>query len=267
LIVAHDGDDALEKAVDEIAFNLSLEHGVLLCQHVISTWRFAQMRARQEFIYKNVVGEGIDLWPLVIRVPKIAEEPAPYNTGSEEENEDYGIYIYLNHRLLCCPDDAVRVAFEIRALRQYAATRPLRRIRWRYVMRRITQGWYGRLKSEAQTMVDVEVIQQRLGALEEFVSRLEEMRSRSLEEWQEDVVARYATERELEVAIQRVLNIATHVLTHLLLSCDLKGGNDLLAYYKFPGATTLLGQRRELDHQISNPSIVTVRPDEHISLR
>jgi uncharacterized protein YutE (UPF0331/DUF86 family)/predicted nucleotidyltransferase len=121
--------------------------------------------------------------------------------------------IYLNHRLLCCPDDAVRAAFEIRALRQYVATRPLRRIRWRYVMRRITQGRYGRLESEAQTMVDVEVIQQRLGALEEFVSRLEEMRSRSPEEWREDVVARYATERELEVAIQRVLNIATHVLT------------------------------------------------------
>ena len=62
-------------------------------------------------------------------------------------------------------------------------------------------------------MVDVEVIQQRLGALEEFVSRLEEMRSLSLEEWCEDLIARYATERTLEVAIQRVLNIATHVLT------------------------------------------------------
>jgi predicted nucleotidyltransferase len=62
--------------------------------------------------------------------------------------------IYLNHRLLCCPDDTVRVAFETRALRQYVATRPLRRIRWRYVTRRITQGRYGRLESEAQTMVD-----------------------------------------------------------------------------------------------------------------
>jgi uncharacterized protein YutE (UPF0331/DUF86 family)/predicted nucleotidyltransferase len=121
--------------------------------------------------------------------------------------------IYISHRLLYCPDDAVRVAFETRALRQYVATRPLRRIRWRYVRHRITQGRYGQIESKAQTMVDVEVIQQRLGALEEFVSRLEEMRSRSLEEWREDVVARYATERALEVAIQRVLNIATHVLT------------------------------------------------------
>jgi uncharacterized protein YutE (UPF0331/DUF86 family)/predicted nucleotidyltransferase len=121
--------------------------------------------------------------------------------------------IYLNHRLLYCPDDAVRVAFEPCALRQYLVTRSLRRIRWRYVRQRITQGRYGRLESEAQTMVDVEVIQQRLGALEEFVAHLEEMRSRSLEEWREDVVARRATERALEVAIQRVLNIATHVLT------------------------------------------------------
>jgi len=121
--------------------------------------------------------------------------------------------IYLNHRLLYCPDDAVRVAFETCALRQYVATKPLRRIRWRHVRHRITQGRYGQIESETQTMVDVEIIQQRLGALEEFVSRLEEMRSRSLEEWREDVVARYATERELEVAIQRVLNIATHVLT------------------------------------------------------
>ena len=121
--------------------------------------------------------------------------------------------IYLNHRLLYCPDDVGRVAFETRALRQYVATRALRRTRWHYVARRIAQGQYGRFESEAPTMVDVEIIQQRLGALEEFVSHLEEMRSRGLEEWREDVVARCATERELEVAIQRVLNIATHVLT------------------------------------------------------
>ena len=121
--------------------------------------------------------------------------------------------IYLNHRLLYCPDDVGRVAFETSALRQYVATRALRHTRWHYVARRIAQGRYGRFESEAPTMVDIEVIQQRLGALEEFVSHLEEMRSRGLEEWREDAVARYATERKLEVAIQRVLNIATHVLT------------------------------------------------------
>ena len=121
--------------------------------------------------------------------------------------------IYREGWLLYCLDDAVRVAFETRALRECVATRQLRRIRWRYVARRIAQGRYGRLEGEAPTMVDVEVIQQRLGALEEFVARLEEMRSRNREEWGEDVIARYAAERELEVAIQRVLNIATHVLT------------------------------------------------------
>ena len=121
--------------------------------------------------------------------------------------------IYLNHRLLYCPDDAVRVAFEIRALRRYVATKSLRHIRWHYVARRIAQERYGQLESEAPTMVDVEVIQQRLGALEEFVSNLEKLRARGQEEWGEDVIVRYAAERELQVAIQRVLNIATHVLT------------------------------------------------------
>jgi len=121
--------------------------------------------------------------------------------------------IYLDHRLLYCPDDGVRVSFETRALQKYVATRSLRHIRWHYVKRRIAQGRYGQQTKGAPTMVDVKVIQQRLGALEEFVSRLEEMRSRSQEEWGEDVVVRYAAERELQVAIQRVLNIATHVLT------------------------------------------------------
>ena len=100
LIVVSEGDDTLEKAVGEVAYDLSLEHGVLLCEHVVSTWRFAQMRARQELIYKNVVGEGIDLWPLVIESPKIAEERACYNTGPEKEDEDYGTYEdYLRERL------------------------------------------------------------------------------------------------------------------------------------------------------------------------
>lgn len=100
LIVAREGDDALRKAVGGIAYALSLEHGILLCEHVISTWRFAQMRARQEFIYRNVVGEGIDLWPLIIRPPKIAEKQASYNAGSEKDDENYGTYEdYLKERL------------------------------------------------------------------------------------------------------------------------------------------------------------------------
>lgn len=98
LIVARDGSDVLGEAVSEIAYDLSLEHGVLLCEHIVSAYRFAQMRARQEFIYKNIVGEGVDLWPLV-KSPRVAEERAPYNTGSEEQ-QDYGTYEdYLKERL------------------------------------------------------------------------------------------------------------------------------------------------------------------------
>ena len=100
LVVARDGDDALRKVVGEIAYDLRLKHGVLLCEHVVSTWRFAQMRARQEFIYKNVVGEGVDLWSLIIKAPKIAEGQASYDTGSEDEDEDYGTYEdYLRERV------------------------------------------------------------------------------------------------------------------------------------------------------------------------
>jgi len=100
LIVTRNGDDTLRKVVGEIAYDLSLKYGVLLCEHVVSTWRFAQMGARQEFIYKNVVGEGVDLWPLVIKAPKMAEGQVSYDTGSEEEDEDYGTHEdYLRERV------------------------------------------------------------------------------------------------------------------------------------------------------------------------
>ena len=100
LIVTHDGDDALGKAVGEMAYDLSLEHGVLLCEHVVGAWRFAQMSARQEFIYKNIVREGVDLWPLVIGSPTVAEEQVSYNAGSRGKGEDYGTYEdYLRERV------------------------------------------------------------------------------------------------------------------------------------------------------------------------
>ncbi len=91
MIVARDGDDALEKAVGEIAYDLSLEHGVLLCEHVVSTWRFAQMHARQEPLYKNIAGEGIDLWALETVPTRVVEERPPYNLGTPKD--------YLRHRL------------------------------------------------------------------------------------------------------------------------------------------------------------------------
>lgn len=91
LIVARDGSDVLGKAVGEIAYALSLEHSVLLCEHVVSAWRFAQMRARQEPLYKNVIREGVDLWALEAVPARIAEKRAPYNLGTPED--------YLRHRL------------------------------------------------------------------------------------------------------------------------------------------------------------------------
>ena len=91
LIVARDGSDMLEEVVGEIAYTLSLEHGVLLCEHVVSVWRFAQMRARQEPLYENIVREGVDLWTSEIVPTRVAEEQALYNLGTPED--------YLRHRL------------------------------------------------------------------------------------------------------------------------------------------------------------------------
>ncbi len=91
LIVARDGSDVLEEVVGEIAYTLSLEHGVLLCEHVVSVWRFAQMRARQEPLYENIVREGVDLWTSEIVPTRVAEEQALYDLGTPED--------YLRHRL------------------------------------------------------------------------------------------------------------------------------------------------------------------------
>lgn len=91
LIVSRDGSDVLKKAVGGIAYDLSLEHSVLLCEHVVSAWRFAQMRARQEPLHKNVVCEGVDLWALETIPARVTEERASYNLGTPED--------YLRHRL------------------------------------------------------------------------------------------------------------------------------------------------------------------------
>ena len=91
LIVTRDGDDALREAVSDMAYDLSLEHGVLLCEHVVSGWRFAQMRARQEPLYRNISREGIDLWALESVPTAVGEEETSYDLGTSDD--------YLRHRL------------------------------------------------------------------------------------------------------------------------------------------------------------------------
>jgi predicted nucleotidyltransferase len=44
--------------------------------------------------------------------------------------------VYRDGRLLYCRDDAERVRFETRALRNYVDTEPLRRIKYKYIVRR-----------------------------------------------------------------------------------------------------------------------------------
>jgi len=91
LIVTHGGDDLLREAVSEVAYDLSLEHSVLLCEHVVSARRFAQMRARQEPLYRNISREGIDLWATETIPTAVAEDQEPYDLGDSDD--------YLRHRL------------------------------------------------------------------------------------------------------------------------------------------------------------------------
>jgi uncharacterized protein (UPF0332 family) len=91
LIVARDADDVLREAVGDTAYDLSLAHGALLCEHVVSVRRFAQMRARQEPLYRNISREGIDLWALESIPIAVAEEQTSYDLGTSDD--------YLRHRL------------------------------------------------------------------------------------------------------------------------------------------------------------------------
>jgi len=44
--------------------------------------------------------------------------------------------VYYDGRLLYCPDDTVRVKFEMTALRDYVDTAPLRRLKEKYIVQR-----------------------------------------------------------------------------------------------------------------------------------
>jgi predicted nucleotidyltransferase len=48
--------------------------------------------------------------------------------------------VYYEGRLLYCPDDALRVKFEMTALRDYVDTAPLRRLKEKYLYQRFAKG-------------------------------------------------------------------------------------------------------------------------------
>jgi len=91
LVVVQDGNEPLEEAIGHLALTLSLEYGVLLGDHTIGQRRFAQMRARQELFYRNLIQEGTDLWVWERGCLPVAEAPEPYDTGTLQD--------YLRHRL------------------------------------------------------------------------------------------------------------------------------------------------------------------------
>ncbi len=91
LVVVRDDDESLEETIGDLALTLSLEYGVLLGDHTIGQRRFAQMRARQEPFYRNLIREGTDLWASEKGRLPVAEAPEPYDAGTLQD--------YLRHRL------------------------------------------------------------------------------------------------------------------------------------------------------------------------
>lgn len=61
LVVAED-DEAVRGEIGHLVLQINLEYETMLSEHVVSRWRFTQMRVRREFIYENIVRDGRDLW-------------------------------------------------------------------------------------------------------------------------------------------------------------------------------------------------------------
>ncbi len=62
LIVVHDYDWTLEKAMTRVAVEIDLTYDVVLSDHVVSAERYAQMATRNEPLHRSIEQEGVDLW-------------------------------------------------------------------------------------------------------------------------------------------------------------------------------------------------------------
>lgn len=77
-------------------------------------------------------------------------------------------------------------------------------------------------------MIDPDPVRRRLRKLDESVARLDDLASRSREEFLSDPTLQAAAERRLQVAIQTVLDIGSHVLSE-------RGSVDWEEYREVPG--------------------------------
>jgi len=115
-------------------------------------------------------------------------------------------------RLLFCADEDVRIHFVIEAIRTYEDTKPLRLEGYEGLKERIKRGVFAEPLERRISLLKTEVILERLRSLEEYVSFLKEKSTLSFEEFKRDRTVRLAVERALQLAIQCVIDIATHIM-------------------------------------------------------
>lgn len=114
------------------------------------------------------------------------------------------------------PED--REHFEVRSIQRYIDTLPLRAASDRAFVRRVQAGRIGRtgIRNEIE-MVDRASILDRLRRLEGYLAALQELQSIDWEEFQESIRRQWEVEHGLQLCIQSVLDVATHLISALNL--------------------------------------------------
>lgn len=64
LIVVHNYNWKLEKAITRLAVDVDLAHDVVLSDHVVDSKHFDQMVVQGVPLYHDVMKEGVDLWQM-----------------------------------------------------------------------------------------------------------------------------------------------------------------------------------------------------------
>ena len=146
-------------------------------------------------------------------------------------------------QLLFCTDEDVRTRFVIDAIRAYEDTKPLRSEGYKSLKERVKRGAFAEPSERRASLLKTEVILERLRSLEEYVSFLKEKSSLSFEEFKRDRTIRLAVERALQLAIQCVIDIATHIMVTMGSRTPTDYGDAILGLAEL-GAIPLLMQAR-----------------------
>jgi uncharacterized protein YutE (UPF0331/DUF86 family)/predicted nucleotidyltransferase len=121
-------------------------------------------------------------------------------------------------KVIFCRDSESRHRFEVQAIQRYLDTLPLRAALDFALVRRGRAGRIGRAGNYRELdMADRASILDRLRRLERYVTALQNMQHISWEEFQEDIGKQWQVEHGLQLCVQSVLDVATHLISAMNL--------------------------------------------------